>query len=113
MKTLLLAFLVLALSLSTVAFAQNNSGSSSDQGQQQAQTSNSQSSQTSAGNQHMSGTVSKNGKKFTNSADNKTYTVSNPDALTGHEGQPVGLIVHVDPDNNVIHIIQVEAVPQQ
>ncbi len=113
MKTLLLAFLVLALSLSTVAFAQNNSGSSSDQGQQQAQTSSNQSSQTSAGNQQMSGTVSKNGKKFTNSADNKTYTVGNPNALTGHEGQPVGLIVHVDPDNNVIHIIQVEAVPQQ
>lgn len=113
MKTLLLAFLVLALSLSTVAFAQNNSGSSSDQGQQQAQTSNSQSSQTSAGNQHMSGTVSKNGKQFTNRADNTTYTVNNPDALTGHEGQPVGLIVHVDPDNNAIHIIQVEAMPQQ
>lgn len=113
MKTSLLAFLVLALSLSTVAFAQNSSGSSSDQGQQQAQTSSNQSSQTSAGNQQMSGTVSKNGKNFTNRADNKTYTVSNPDALTGHEGQPVGLIVHVDPDNNVIHIIQVEAVPQQ
>jgi len=113
MKTLQLAFLVLALSLSTVAFAQNNSGSRSDQGQQQAQTSNSQSSQTSAGNQQMSGTVSKNGKNFTNSADNKTYSVSNSDALTGHEGQPVGLIVHVDPDNNVIHIIQVEAMPQQ
>ena len=112
MKILLLALLVLTLSLSTVAFAQNNSGSSSDQGQQ-AQTSNSQSRQTSAGNQQMSGTVSKNGKNFTNSADNKTYTVSNPDALSGHEGQPVGLIVHVDPDNNVIHIIQVEAVPQQ
>jgi hypothetical protein len=60
----------------------------------------------------MSGTVSKSGKSFTDTSDNKTYSVSNPDALSGHEGQPVGVIVHVDPDNNVVHIIQVEAQPQ-
>jgi hypothetical protein len=56
--------------------------------------------------------VSKSGKSFTDTSDNKTYSVSNPDALSGHEGQPVGVIVHVDPDNNVVHIIQVEAQPQ-
>jgi opacity protein-like surface antigen len=109
MKNLLLAVLAVALSLSIVAFAQSNSNPSSNQqqGQQGAQNS-----QTSAGNQHMSGTVSKNGTTFTDRSDNKTYNVSNPDALAGHEGQPVALLVHVDPDDNVIHIIQVEAMPQ-
>jgi type II secretory pathway pseudopilin PulG len=106
-KTLLLAaFLVLSLVLSTAAFAQDNSNSGNNQAQQNSQTSQS------SGGQHMSGKVSKNGKTFTDSSSNKSYNVSNPDALAGHEGQPVGLIVHVDPDNNVIHIIQVEAPPQ-
>ncbi len=56
----------------------------------------------------MSGTVSKDAKSFSNDKDNKTYSVDNPDALQGHEGQHVAIVVHVDPDNNVIHIIQLE-----
>jgi hypothetical protein len=55
----------------------------------------------------MSGTVSKDGKSFTNDADNKKYKVSNPDALQGHEGQQVSLILAIDPDTNTVHIIQV------
>ncbi len=110
MKKILSAMVVLLFGLATVACAQSKGSQSNSQPQQGASQQNAQT--TSAGNQHMSGTVSKNGKSFTDKSDNKTYGVSNPDALSGHEGQPVGLIVHVDPDNNVIHIIQVEALPQ-
>lgn len=110
MKKLLLAVVVLVFSLAAVACAQSKGSQSNSQPQQGASQQNAQT--TSAGNQHMSGTVSKNGKSFTDSSDNKTYSVSNPDAVSGHEGQPVALIVHVDPDSNVIHIIQVEAQPQ-
>lgn len=110
MKKLLSAIALLAFALATIAFAQSNGNQSNSQPQQGMSQQNAQT--TSAGNQHMSGTVSKNGKSFTNSSDDKTYSVSNPDALSGHEGQPVGVIVHVDPDNNVIHIIQLEAQPQ-
>jgi Ni/Co efflux regulator RcnB len=113
MKKLLLTIAVLAFAVATVAFAQSNGSQSNSQPQQGQQGMSQRNAQTtSAGNQHMSGTVSKNGKSFTDNSDNKTYGVSNPNALSGHEGQPVGLIVHVDPDNNVIHIIQVEAQPQ-
>lgn len=113
MKKLLSTIAVLAFAVATVAFAQSNGSQSNSQPQQGQQGMSQRNAQTtSAGNQHMSGTVSKNGKSFTDNSDNKTYGVSNPDALSGHEGQPVGLIVHVDPDNNVIHIIQVEAQPQ-
>jgi Ni/Co efflux regulator RcnB len=113
MKKLLSAIVVLVFALATVAFAQSNGSQSNSQPQKGQQGMSQQNAQTtSAGNQQMSGTVSKNGKSFTDSSNNKTYSVGNPNALSGHEGQPVGLIVHVDPDNNVIHIIQVEALPQ-
>ncbi len=107
MKKLLSAVVVLLFALATVALAQSNGSQSNSQAQQGTSQQNAHA--TSAGTQHMSGTVSKNGKSFTDSSNNQTYRVNNPDALSGHEGQPVGLIVHVDPDNNVIHIIQVEA----
>jgi hypothetical protein len=34
--------------------------------------------------------------------------VNNPDALAGHEGQHVVVLVHVDPDTGTIHITQLE-----
>jgi hypothetical protein len=43
----------------------------------------------------MQGTASKDGKPFTNNAGNKKYKVSNPDALSGHEGQQVSLILRL------------------
>jgi mRNA-degrading endonuclease RelE of RelBE toxin-antitoxin system len=102
------AFLTFVLFTSAVALAaQDTSKPGSDQPASQNQTQTS-----SKTDQNMSGTVSQNGKKFTNDKNNKTYTVDNPDALKGHEGEHVGLIIQVDPDNNVIHVIQVEA-PQQ
>jgi hypothetical protein len=83
-------------------------------------TQGSQSSQTSQmdhGSKHkqkkMSGKVSSDSKSITTS-DNKTYTVDNPDALKGQEGQQVALIVALDPDTNTVHIIQVQPpTPQQ
>jgi mRNA-degrading endonuclease RelE of RelBE toxin-antitoxin system len=105
---LILVFLTFVLFTFTAALAaQDTSKPSSDQPASQNQ--NQTSSKT---DQNMSGTVSQNGKKFTNDKDNKTYSVNNPDTLKGHEGEHVGLIIQVDPDNNVIHVIQVEA-PQQ
>jgi hypothetical protein len=97
-----------SLSMASVASAQNQSGSQGSQGSQNQATQ----SQTSTGAQNMSGTVSHDGKSVTNDKGGQRYKVDNPDALAGKEDQHVALIVHFDPDNNVIHIIQVEA-PQQ
>jgi hypothetical protein len=60
----------------------------------------------------MSGTVSHDGKSFTNDADSKKYKVANPDALKGKADQHVAMIVAVDPNANSIHVIEVQA-PQQ
>ncbi len=105
----------LALGLSASLMAQSNSQSQgSSQPSDNSSNQNSQTSQdNSKGNKQMSGKVSDNGKTFTNDQDSKSYTVSNPDALKGLEGQHVALIVHVDPDTGVVRILQVQAPQQQ
>jgi hypothetical protein len=57
----------------------------------------------------MSGKVSSDRKTF--NSNGQKYTVNNPDALKGSEGQDVTVLVAVDPDTNTIHIVQL--VPQQ
>ena len=121
MKIMMLVVLSAFLSMATLANSQDQSGSQS--GSQASQSSQSQGSQSQGSqgqgnqaqtgnnsNQHMSGTVSHDRQSFTSK--NKKYKVDNPDALQGKEDQQVGLVVAVDPDNNVIHIIQIEP-PQQ
>lgn len=112
MKTLLSVLAVFALSLAVMARSQGGSQPSSDQSSQsQSQTKPSDQGQTTSQptsqGQKMTGTVSKDGKSFTNDADNKKYKVDNPDALQGHEGQQVSLILAIDPTTNTVHIIQV------
>jgi sulfite reductase alpha subunit-like flavoprotein len=111
MKKLMLGFLALTLVLWVVAGTQASAQQSAGQ---QSQTDQNQASQNQAksNNGEMSGNVSSNGKTFTSDKNNKDYRVDNPDALKGHEGQHVAVIVHVDPDTGVIHIMQVEAPPQ-
>jgi hypothetical protein len=105
MKILLLVVLSAALSMATLASSQSQgtsqSGSQASQGNQSQGTQNN-------GNQNMSGTVSHDHKSVTNDKDNKNYKVDNPETLKGKDDQHVALVVAVDPDNNVVHIIQVE-----
>jgi hypothetical protein len=111
MKIVMLVVLCFSLSIATVAFAQDpGTSQSSSQATQSSQSQGNQN-QTSTGGQNMSGTVSHSGKSVTSDKDSKSYKVDNPETLKGKEDQHVALIVQVDPDNNVIHIIQVE--PQQ
>ena len=107
MKKIMLSFLALALGLWVVAGAK---ASAQQSGSQQDQTYQNQTD--TKANQNMAGSVSANGKNFTNDKDNKSYKVDNPDALKGHEGQHVDIVVHVDPDTGVLHIMQV-ALPDQ
>lgn len=113
MKILTSILLAMVLSLAALAQSQDQSTSQGQSGSQASQNQNQGSqSQTSTGNaQNMSGTVSHNGKNFTNDKNSQKYKVDNPDALKGREDQHVALLVQVDPDNNVIHIIQVQ--PEQ
>ena len=120
MKALFSVIAVFLLSLAVIAQS-GSSGSQSPQGQPpsgsqgQPQTSDQAkppdqgqpSTGSATGQQKMSGTVSKDGKSFTSDSDSKKYKVDNPDALQGHEGQQVALVVSVDPTTNTVHIIQV------
>jgi hypothetical protein len=118
MKKLMMICFGIALALPMLAQSQDNSQQQS-QPQQQTTQPSSQTSQPSqggatdaSGNTQMSGAVSKDGKTFTNSQNSRTYKVDNPDTLKGHEGDNVGILVHVDPDTNTIHIVQLVPPPQ-
>ena len=56
----------------------------------------------------LSGKVSDDGKTFLSDKDNKSYTISNPDALKGHEGHHVILSANVDAAKNEINVKSVK-----
>jgi membrane protein implicated in regulation of membrane protease activity len=53
------------------------------------------------------GKVGDDGKTFVSDKDGKTWKVSNPDALKGHEGHHVKVRAHVDADKDEIHVTTV------
>jgi hypothetical protein len=55
----------------------------------------------------VSGTVSADGKTFVDK-DNKSWTVTNPEALKGHEGHELTLTAHVDSAKNEVHVVSVK-----
>ena len=109
----ILVLILLPLTLSLVAFSQapdqpSPQGSQASPGSQGQATPPADSGK----NKNMSGTVSQDGKTFKNDADNKSYTVDNPDALKGKENQHLTIVVAIYPETNTVHIIKLEA-PQQ
>ena len=55
----------------------------------------------------LSGKVTADGTTFVDK-DNKSWTVSNPEALKGHEGHQVTLKAHEDAAKNEIHVVSVK-----
>jgi hypothetical protein len=53
------------------------------------------------------GTVSDDGKTFTNDKDQKAWTIQNPEALKGHEGHHISVKAHVYADKGEIRIVLV------
>lgn len=56
----------------------------------------------------VSGKVSDDGKMFTSDKNNKMWTVSNPEALKGHEGHHVTVKAHLDTAKNEIHVTSIK-----
>lgn len=50
------------------------------------------------------GKISDDGKSFVSDQDGKSWTISNPDAVKGHEGHHVLLKAHVDTDKGEVHV---------
>jgi pentapeptide MXKDX repeat protein len=56
----------------------------------------------------VTGKISNDGKTFMGDTDSKNWTISNPDAVKGHEGHHVILTAHVDNDKNEVHVMSLK-----
>jgi hypothetical protein len=54
------------------------------------------------------GKISDDGKMFVSDKDSKNWTISNPDAVKGHEGHHVILTAHVDADKSEVHVMSLK-----
>ena len=97
MKKLMIISFALALLMSAVAVAQY--------GEQQPDNSKSGTSMKAVS---ITGKISDDGKMFVNDKDSKSWTISNSDAVKGHEGHHVTLQAHVDADKNEVHAVSLK-----
>jgi hypothetical protein len=58
----------------------------------------------------ISGKVSDDGKTFVSDKDSKSWTVSNPEALKGHEGHQVTVKANVNADKNEGEVLSVKMI---
>jgi hypothetical protein len=54
------------------------------------------------------GKISDDGKSFVSDKDGKSWTISNPDAVKGHEGHHVVLKAHVSADTNQVDVVSLK-----
>lgn len=105
MKKLLVLFFAMCMVVSTVALAQDTM-KSCDMGK---------ASTAKAPLKTLKGTVKAEGDKitFVSDADQKSWDVTNPETLKGHEGHHVQLSAHVYADKNSIHVMKVKMLKQE
>jgi hypothetical protein len=101
MRKLMLICFAVALMMSVSAVGQDTMKGDD------TKTENAKSEKMSAKTIHIVGKVGDDGKTFV-SDDSKTWKVSNPDALKGHEGHEVSVRAHVDADKDEIHVTSVK-----
>src|SRR6202048_550184 len=97
MKKLMIISFALALLMSAVAVAQY--------GAQQPDTSKSNASMKAVS---VTGKISEDGKMFVSDKDSKSWTISNPDAVKGHEGHHVTLKAHVSSDTSAVEVVSLK-----
>ncbi len=57
---------------------------------------------------NVTGKISDDGKTFVSDKDGKTWSISNPDAVKGHEGHHVTLKAHVAADKNEVEVVSLK-----
>jgi len=87
-----------ALLMSMALVAQDSSNASQD----------SMKASPSAKTTHVTGKISDDGKTFVSDSDSKSWTISNPDAVKGHEGHHVTLKAQVDTTNNAVQVVSLK-----
>jgi hypothetical protein len=104
MKKLMLVCLAFSLVTSVIALAQYTT----KQGDDQMKNDNMKSEKMSKKAVSITGKVGDDGKTFVSDKDSKTWKVSNPEALKGHEGHHVTIRAHVDADKDEVHVTSVK-----
>lgn len=56
----------------------------------------------------VTGKISDDGKTFVSDKDGKSWTISNPDAVKGHEGHHVTLKAHVSADTSEVNVVSLK-----
>jgi hypothetical protein len=56
----------------------------------------------------VTGKISDDGKIFVGDKDSKSWTISNPDAVKGHEGHHVTVTAHLDADKGEVHVVSLK-----
>ena len=97
MKKLMIISFALALLMSAVAVAQY--------GAQQPDDSKSGMSMKAVS---VTGKISDDGKMFVSDKDSTSWTITNPDAVKGHEGHHVTLQAQVDAGKNEVHVVSLK-----
>jgi hypothetical protein len=96
MKKLMKSFFALSLLMSVVAVAQ-------DTMKQDTMKNDASTKAVSVG-----GKISDDGKTVVSDKDGKSWTISNPEAVKGHEGHHVTLKAHVYADKNEVHVMSLK-----
>jgi hypothetical protein len=63
---------------------------------------------TAAKSANIMGKISDDGKSFVSDKDGKSWTISNPDAVKGHEGHHVVLKAKVDADASQVEVVSLK-----
>ena len=102
MRRMLALVFAVSVSLGMLAMAQTGGGSSSMDKPAP-----------SAPLKTIKGTVKSEGGKitFVSDKDKRSWDVTNPDALKGHEGHHVQLKAHIYADKGMIHVMEVKMMP--
>jgi len=56
----------------------------------------------------ITGKISDDGKTFVSDKDGKSWTISNPDAVKGHEGHHVTVKAHVSADKSEVDVVSLK-----
>jgi hypothetical protein len=56
----------------------------------------------------VTGNISDDGKMFVSDKDSQSWTITNPDAVKGHEGHHVTLTAQVDADKSEVHVVSLK-----
>jgi hypothetical protein len=56
----------------------------------------------------VTGKIGDDGKTFVSDTDSKSWTITNPAAVKGHEGHHVTLTAHVYADKNEVHVMSLK-----